>query len=151
MYLVPEWKEVLLRIPQREEVFVGLRMLSCRVKCHLNTMPPWPHCFPVEYAHLQFPGAACYKENENSKTVMFLPAFAAEGNLLMSCHPESWPGNLWEGRAEGSSNALSPLNFCTLFLDFSKTTPWWQFTLKFYFCILLSPQLYLYFYVGSLC
>jgi hypothetical protein len=49
MCVFPEEKEVLLRMPQREEDFLGLQMLSCRVKCHPNGMAlRWPPVFPGE-------------------------------------------------------------------------------------------------------
>lgn len=61
MYLVLEEKEVLLRVPQREGVILGLLMFSHRVKGHLNRMSLGLHFFPGEcplHAHSQFPVAA---------------------------------------------------------------------------------------------
>lgn len=109
----PRGKGSLVKHMQGEGVFLGLLMLSCRVKCHLNRTLPWPHFLPGEFpfrAHSLFPGAALLQKEFQDFHAS--PSFTVVGHLLISCHSVYLFGIFSKLFRDGSSRWSFTFAYC---------------------------------------
>ena len=130
--LVLEQGEVLLSIPQREEIFPGAPgPLSCKVKSHANRrpFPAPPRCFPHQVSLpclLTSPGSRFVTKRRKTPGLSCSPlTSAAVGASLKTMSPLKADQTTFGREAQREVvMPFPPLNVYTLVGDLSKTSPW---------------------------